>query len=441
MQATTENLKMDIASLKALLATGKLSLHELVESIYEKAEAFSGYNIWIHLLPKEAVLARVSQLEQVDQSRLPLYGLPYAVKDNIDVAGIPTTAACPAFSYVPNVSAEVVQLLEDSGALLIGKTNLDQFATGLVGTRSPYGAVKNSYNKEYISGGSSSGSAVAVALGLVSFSLGTDTAGSGRVPAGFNNIIGLKPTKGVISTQGVVPACKSLDCVSIFALNGEDAEFVLDIAAGKKRDKLNNYSSKENFTFAVPGISQLNFFGNTEYATLYQQAIEKFQMAGGKLKEIDFSPFLETAALLYEGPWVAERLASIKDFFDSNSDDLLQETKAIIEGAKNFTAVDTFLSLYKLDELKSITDGLLQNIDFLLLPTSPTIYKIEEIKNDPIQLNKNLGYYTNFVNLLNLSALAVPYGFQNNGLPMGVTLIAGAYADKKLIQLAKNLTP
>ncbi|MBC8051444.1 MAG: allophanate hydrolase [Sphingobacteriaceae bacterium] len=432
---------MDITSIKAMLKTGKLSLPELVETIYEKAEAHHDHNIWIHLLPKETVLAKARQLLQKDSSQLPLYGLPYAVKDNIDVAGLPTTAACPAFSYVPEASADVVQLLEDAGALLIGKTNLDQFATGLVGTRSPYGSVKNTYNKEYISGGSSSGSAVAVGLGLVSFSLGTDTAGSGRVPAGFNNIVGLKPTKGIISTQGVVPACKSLDCVSIFALNGEDAELVLNIAAGKEEKKLSIHLPKGAFTFAVPAKQHLNFFGNTEYAALYQQAVEKLQSAGGTLKEIDFAPFLETAALLYEGPWVAERLASIKDFFDSNSDDLLKETKAIIEGAKKFSAVDTFLSLYKLDELKILTDSLLQNIDFMLVPTSPTIYKIEEIKNDPIQLNKNLGYYTNFVNLLNLSALAVPNGFQSNGLPMGVTLIGAAYADKQLIQYAKKLKP
>ena len=430
---------MDIASIKAMLNSGKLSLPELVEMIYEKAEAYHDYNIWIHLLPKETVLAKARQLQQRDKWQLPLYGLPYAVKDNIDVAGIPTTAACPAFSYIPQVSADVVQLLDDAGALFIGKTNLDQFATGLVGTRSPYGAVKNSFNKEYISGGSSSGSAVALGLGLVSFSLGTDTAGSGRVPAGFNNIVGLKPTKGIISTQGVVPACKSLDCVSIFALNLEDAELLLDIAAGKEPDRSSNSQPPETFTFAIPAKPYLEFFGNEEYASLYQEAIEKLQSAGGTCKEIDFAPFLETASLLYEGPWVAERLASIKDFFDSNSDDLLKETRAIIEGAKNFSAVDTFLSLYKLEELKTVTDRLLENVDFLLVPTSPTIYKIEEIKNDPIRLNKNLGYYTNFVNLLNLSALAVPNGFQSNQLPMGVTLIGAAHADKKLIQYAKKL--
>lgn len=439
MQANIVNLKMDIASIKAMLKTGQISLFELVEIIYEKVEAYQDYNIWIHLLPKETVLRKAEQLQQKDQSKLPLYGLPYAIKDNIDVAGRPTTAGCPAFSYIPNVSANVVQLLDDAGALFIGKTNLDQFAAGLVGTRSPYGAVKNTYNKEYISGGSSSGSAVAVGLGLVCFSLGTDTAGSGRVPAGFNNIVGLKPTKGIISTHGVVPACKSLDCVSIFAHNTRDAELLLDITAEKGKAKFNNHLPHTNFTFAIPEKRHLDFFGNIEYATLYQQAVEKLQSAGGTAKEVDFSSFLETAALLYEGPWVAERLASIKDFFDSNSNDMLIETKSIIEGAKNFTAVDTFQSLYKLDELKISTDNLLQSVDFMLVPTSPTIYKIEEINADPIQLNKNLGYYTNFVNLLNLCALAVPNGFQRNGLPMGVTLIGPAYADKKLIQFANKL--
>lgn len=435
------HLLMDIASLRSSLLSQELPLRDLVDMIYEKAAMYESYNVWIHLLPKEEVLAKVAKLESVaNKASLPLYGIPYGVKDNIDVAGVPTTAACKEFSYVPEVSAEAVQRLEEAGALLIGKTNLDQFATGLVGTRSPYGIVKNSINEEYISGGSSSGSAVALALGMVSFSLGTDTAGSGRVPAGFNNLFGVKPTKKLISTKGVVPACKSLDCVSIFALNIEDASTVLDIAKDPLAASLvpPQKPMPDAFSFGIPSKDYLQFSGNKEYESLYHKAVDKLIKLGGKVTEIDFSLFLQTAELLYEGPWLAERMASIKDFYDQNSDSLLVETRKIIEGAKSYTAVDTFLSLYKLDELKFKADLLIKGLDFLLVPTTPTIYKIEDIKKEPFSLNKNLGYYTNFVNLLDLCAFAVPAGFQSDGLPFGVTFIAPAHSDQRLLQLGKR---
>jgi allophanate hydrolase len=440
MHTAARKLNMDIASLRGMLVANELSLTELVHIIYAQAEAYLDYNIWIYLLPKEQVLKKAAELEQVkDKSALPLYGIPYGVKDNIDVAGIPTTAACKEFTYIPSESAEAVEKIGKAGALLIGKTNLDQFATGLVGTRSPYGIVKNSFNPDYISGGSSSGSAVALALGMVSFSLGTDTAGSGRVPAGFNHLIGLKPTKKLISTKGVVPACKSLDCVSIFALSCEDAHYVLDIV---KEPSLENMLKEvkelpSSFTFGIPKKEQLNFSGNTEYESLYYKALEKLEKAGGKMVEFDFASFLETAELLYEGPWLAERLASIKDFFASNADSLLKETKKIIEGGSNYSAVDTFLSLYKLDDLKAKAYKSIEGMDVLVMPTTPTIYKIEDIAKEPFSLNKNLGYYTNFVNLLDLCALAVPNGFQSNGLPMGITFIAHAHHDLKLAQLGK----
>lgn len=440
MNATARHLDMDIASLRSMLLSNELSLREMVDIIYERAEAYKDYHIWIYLVPKEQILKKVAQLEKVkDKKGLPLFGIPYGVKDNIDVAGVPTTAACKEFAYTPEISAESVQRLEDAGALMIGKTNLDQFATGLVGTRSPYGIVKNSFNPEYISGGSSSGSGVALALGMVSFSLGTDTAGSGRVPAGFNNIYGLKPTKRIISTKGVVPACKSLDCVSVFALSCEDAELVYDLAKDPLAANLAPKTTPmpPSFTFGIPQKSFLNFSGNEEYEALFYKGVEKLKAAGGTSVELDFAPFLETAELLYEGPWLAERMASIKDFYDQNSDTLLTETKKIIEGAKSYTAVDTFLSLYKLEELKAKADQIMHKVAFMIVPTTPTIYKIEDIQKEPFALNRNLGYYTNFVNLLDLCALAVPNGFQSNGLPMGLTFIAAAHNEKKLLEIGK----
>jgi allophanate hydrolase len=358
----------------------------------------------------------------------------------MDVAGIPTTAGCSEFTYVPEKSARVIEMLEEAGALLIGKTNLDQFATGLVGTRSPYGAVKNSYNPEYISGGSSSGSAVALSLGMASFSLGTDTAGSGRVPAGFNNLFGYKPTRGVISTNGIVPACKSLDCVSIFCLNSTDAAYLLKLTSGLNPGHVFNERKlklPERFRFIVPQKDQLEFFGNTENEAIFYKAVEYLQTMGGTMKEVDFGLFKETAELLYEGPWVAERLASIEEFFNANADSLLAETKSIIEGGKNFSAVDTFQSLYKLEDLKKFAKTVFEDIDLFVVPTAPTIFTIREVQQNPFTLNTQLGYYTNFVNLLDLCALSVPVGMQKNGVPMGVTLISTAYNDHFLLSVGQ----
>lgn len=437
-----QNQDMRLPALRGALLNGKIALEDLVDEIYEKIEFYKDHHAWIYVSPKELILAKAKALESLENKNdLPLFGIPYAVKDNIDVAGIPTTAACEAFSYIPAKSADVVKRIEAAGGLMIGKTNMDQFATGLVGTRSPYGAVKNSFNPTYIAGGSSAGSAVAVALGMASFSLGTDTAGSGRVPAGFNNLFGLKPTKKVLSTDGVVPACKSLDCVSIFALSAEDASTVFDITTEvPATDSTSGHGIATSFTFAVPWKHQLNFSGNSEYEKLYLKGVDKLKKAGGVQVDFDFAPFLETAALLYEGPWVAERLAAIKDFFEAHSNSMWPETSTIIGGAKKFSAVDTFLSLYKLDELKEKTAPLWKYTDVMVVPTTPTIYTIEQIKAEPFSLNKNLGYYTNFVNLLNLCAFAVPNGFQMDGLPMGITMIAPAHQEQKLLQLGKLFT-
>lgn len=438
-------LDLSINALQQAYRSGQLTPTALVEQL-AAMHVEDAHHVWIRRLSLEEMLAYAKALAGKDPATLPLYGIPFAIKDNIDLAGVPTTAACPDYAYVPEKSATVVQKLLDAGAIPVGKTNLDQFATGLVGVRSPYGACKNSIHPAYISGGSSSGSAVAVALGMASFSLGTDTAGSGRVPAAFNNLVGIKPSCGLLSTQGVVPACRSLDCVSIFASNVEDAELAWQIAQGF--DEADAYARKQachvpkelpaQFTFGVPRSDQLAFFGNAETPALFAQAVAKLERLGGQKVEIDFSKFLETARLLYEGPWVAERYAAIQSFIESQPDAMFPVTRHIIGGATQLSAVDTFNALYKLKALQREAAKVWQAVTTIITPTAGTIYTIEEVQADPVQTNSNLGYYTNFMNLLDLSAIAVPAGFQQNGLPFGVTFCAPAFHDGALIQLAKR---
>lgn len=440
-------MSMSIAHLQKAYRTGELTPTRLVQKIADLIQAEDYNPIWIRVLSLDEMLVYASKLEAQSPDTLPLYGIPFAIKDNIDLAGIPTTAACAEYAYVPTESATVVQRLIDAGAIPVGKTNLDQFATGLVGTRSPYGACKNSINSDYISGGSSSGSAVAVALGVVSFSLGTDTAGSGRVPAAFNNLVGVKPSLGLLSTKGVVPACRTLDCVSIFTTNVDDAQTVLNIA--QEFDENDAYSRKKSchgvskfnstFTFGVPKADQLAFFENAETPALFSAKVRHLESIGGKAVEIDFSAFLETARLLYEGPWVAERYAAIQNFFETQPEAIFPVTKLIINGAARYTAADTFKALYKLKTLQREAAKTWDLVDVILTPTAGTIYTIAEVEADPVQTNTNLGYYTNFMNLLDLSALAIPAGFQTNGLPFGVTLCAPAFADDALLDLATRL--
>jgi allophanate hydrolase len=371
-----------------------------------------------------------------------LRGVTFAIKDNIDLAGAPTTAACPEFAYTPAVSAAVVQRLIAAGAVPVGKTNLDQFATGLVGVRSPYGVPVNPFGREFIPGGSSSGSAVAVAAGLCDFALGTDTAGSGRVPASFNNLVGLKPTKGLLSTRGVVPACRSLDCVSIFTRTVGSAAEVLAVAAG--------YDAGDPFSrparppvadekwpprLGVPRADQLEFFGNAGAARLFAAAVARWRDFGATIVEIDYAPFAAAARLLYEGPWVAERYAAIKDFIERRPDALHPVTRRIIEGAKPLTATAAFEAGYRLAELRRQAETVWEHIDALLTPTAGTIYTLAEVAADPIRLNSNLGHYTNHFNLFDLCGLAVPAGFLPNGLPWGVTLSAPAFCDDRLLRL------
>jgi allophanate hydrolase len=420
------------------------NFRDYVAALFDRLGAEPLNPVWISLVPREAALKRAREIET--HPEWPLAGTTFAVKDNFDVAGMTTTAGCPAYAYKAEITATVIRRLEEAGALLIGKTNMDQFATGLVGTRSPYGACSSVFDSRYISGGSSSGSAVAVAKKLVTFSLGTDTAGSGRVPAAFNGLIGLKPTRGLLSTHGVVPACRTLDCVSIFASDCVDAHQVWSAARGV--DHSDPFSREphsgegaapwlySDIRFGVPAPEQLEFFGDLEAAHLYRIAIDRLQRLGAEKVEIAFTPFREAAQLLYGGAWVAERLSAIEDFFRDHGHEMDPVVRSIIGGAGKYTAVDAFESEYRLRELCAQAQEQWREIDVLVLPTTGTIYTHEQIAADPVKLNTNLGYYTNFVNLMDLAAVAVPAGFRPNGLPFGISFIGPAFTDEALLALA-----
>tara|TARA_R110000824_G_scaffold118960_2_gene271605 strand:- start:228516 stop:230327 length:1812 start_codon:yes stop_codon:yes gene_type:complete len=440
------SLSLSLVSLRTAYADG-VRVEDVVNEVLRRMDAYEDKAVWIARADRDNLLARARELDAMSpevRCRQPLFGTVFAVKDNIDVAGLPTSAACPAYSYHPVESAEVVKHLVAAGAIVLGKTNLDQFATGLVGTRSPHGAPRSVFNAEYISGGSSSGSAVAVAAGLASFALGTDTAGSGRVPAAFNNIVGLKPSKGLLSTRGVVPACRSLDCVSIFALNTEDAEAVFRQAA--VFDPLDSYSralmpsdpvvAGAPFTFAAPRAADLQFFGDSEAERLFGEAITRLEDLGGRARRIDFSPFREAANLLYEGPWVAERTAAIGKFIDANIKDVDPVVAGIIQGGRKRTSVETFEAFHRLQALSRTISTIMSDIDVLVVPTAPTIYRVSDVLAEPVKLNSRLGTYTNFMNLADLSGIAVPAGIGANGLPFGITLVAPAFAEASVLELA-----
>ncbi|MBG6073356.1 MULTISPECIES: allophanate hydrolase [unclassified Polaromonas] len=447
-------LDLSIPALRARYLDGSLTPAQLVEQLdaqMRAEDAALDRHVWIRRLTLDEMRAHAAALDGRDPKTLPLYGIPFAIKDNIDLAGIPTTAACPAFAYTPQASATVVQRLIKAGAIPVGKTNLDQFATGLVGVRSPYGACRNSLNPDYVSGGSSAGSAVSVALGLASFSLGTDTAGSGRVPAMFNNLVGLKPTCGRIPATGVVPACRTLDVVSVFALTAGDAATVLGVAQGE--DPLDAYSrdlppyghdfgAASSFRFGVPRPADLEFHGNPDGPAQFAQAVAHLQALGGTPVEVDLTPFRAVATLLYEGPWVAERYQAIRSFIEAQPEALHPVTRAITEKGAQISAPETFAALYRLKELQRQTRPVWQDIDCLVTPTASTIYTIDAVQADPIRLNSNLGHYTNYVNLLDLAAVAVPTGFMSDamaGMPWGVTLVAPAGQDLPLLSLAARL--
>ncbi|MFZ0828427.1 MAG: allophanate hydrolase [Verrucomicrobiia bacterium] len=433
----------DLPTLRRAYAEGTVTPEQVVEEALRRADDKRFPHVWIEKSGREQLLARARALPAQPDDQLPLYGVPFAIKDNIDLAGIKTTAACPDFAYLPPESATVVNRLMAAGALPIGKTNLDQFATGLVGVRTPYGACQSVFDARYIAGGSSSGSAVAVAAGMVTFALGTDTAGSGRVPAAFNHIVGHKPTRGLLSNHGVVPACRSLDCVAIFAGSCHDAQSVLDVAVAfdatdpysRPRPK-NGATIPEAFRFGVLPPSQREFFGDTEAAALYEQAIARLRDCGGEPVEFDFTPFAQAAALLYAGPWVAERRWALGEFFNQHPESIHPVVREIIGGASKYDAVAVFDGQYRLQALSQIVREVWRKVDVLLLPTTGTTYRIEEVLADPVRLNGNLGHYTNFVNLLDLAALALPAGFRaSNGLPFGVTFVGPAFCDDALLAL------
>lgn len=436
-------LTLDIATLQQLYRERNATPLDIVEAVIARCEAYPDPAVWI---------SRASPAQLREQARLlmargpgpdlPLWGIPFAAKDNIDCAGFETTAACPAFAYPATRDATVVARLKAAGAILVGKTNLDQFATGLNGTRSPYGAPRSVFDPDYISGGSSSGSAVAVAAGLVSFALGTDTAGSGRVPAAFNNLVGIKPTQGLLSTHGVVPACRSLDCVSIFSLTAGDGDLVRRCAQGfDPEDSFSRADTprllpRRNWRVGVLAERDREFFGDREAAALYEGAIAVARELGASIVEIDYTPFRQTAELLYQGPWVAERLAGVEFFMAEHESAMDPTVREIIAGARGRSAVETFRAQYRLQELRQVTDAQWAAIDIMLLPSAPTTYSVAEMQADPLRLNSRLGEYTNFVNLLDYAAVAIPAGFGSGGRPFGVTLIAPGFHDGALARIA-----
>ncbi|MES2624606.1 MAG: allophanate hydrolase [Pseudomonadota bacterium] len=451
MTVNLNGLSLGIGSLRQHYLNGDFTPRDLLDALRAKAATYAEYGIWIHQLTESEVAPYLAALEQRAIADLPLYGIPFAIKDNIDLAGIPTTAACAAFAYTPQDSAFVVRRLLDAGAIPVGKTNLDQFATGLVGVRSPYGVCRNSFDPEMISGGSSSGSAVAVALGLASFALGSDTAGSGRIPACFNNLVGFKPSLGLVSTTGLVPACRSLDCVSLFTLTADDANTVFSYAEGE--DSADCYSRANPFSnskrhygthegslrVGVPAKDQLEFFGHRGYEQAWQAALQQLQDRGVDVFEIDFSAFMEAARTLYEGPWVAERYITASDLINNQPDALLDVTRIIIERGKEVSGVDSFAAQYRLKSLRKQAQKILERIDCLLTPTAGRPYRIAEVLANPIELNSNLGYYTNYMNLFDLTAVAVPTGFTDSGFPFGVTLAAERDSDRLLLSIAKRM--
>lgn len=430
-----------LRSIAAAVNTGRASAVAMAQLSLDRIAAYARVQpaVWITRVPDADVLAAAARVDAriAAGEVLPLAGLPFAIKDNIDLAGVPTTAACPDFAYTPPASATVVEQLVAAGAVPMGKANLDQFATGLNGTRSPYGAPACVFNRDYISGGSSSGSAVAVAAGLVSFALGTDTAGSGRVPAAFNGLIGLKPTKGRWSTTGLVPACRSLDCITVMANSLADARLIDGVLGGfDAADPFSRPLEDRPIAATRIGIArddQLRFCGDHDSRRLHAAAMDTLAATGATLVDVDIAPLNEAALLLYGGPWIAERTAAMARFLDDNGASIDPVVRGIVEQGRGVSAVDLFRGQYRLAELRRKADAMWNDIDMLALPTAPTIYRIDAMRGDPVALNSNLGLYTNFVNLLDMAAVALPAGFRANGTGFGITLIGPAWTDHALM--------
>jgi allophanate hydrolase len=434
-----------VAALVAAHRAGTVSPAQTVARSFARIRDHDDPAIFISLRDEKEAIAEAQALSAKDPAQLPLYGVPVGVKDNIDVLGLPTTAACPAFSYMPSHDATAVARLRAAGAIVVGKTNLDQFATGLVGVRSPYGIPKNPLRGDLIPGGSSSGSGVAVSAGLVPLTLGTDTAGSGRVPAMLNNIVGLKPSLGLVSTAGLVPACRTLDCVSVLALTVDDAMTALIAMAGP--DGADPYSRDRrlaemtpfpaNLRLGIPRSGQLIFFGDKASEKAYGDALKRWTALGATLVEFDLEPYYETARLLYEGPWVAERYLVIRNLLASSPEAIHPVTREIIIAGARLSAADTFAALYRLQALRKISERAFAAIDALVLPTAPTVYSTAQVLANPLELNSRLGTYTNFVNLLDLCGLALPAAIRGDDAPFGITLLAPAGQDARLASIGR----
>ncbi|HYC57293.1 MAG TPA: allophanate hydrolase [Candidatus Binatia bacterium] len=438
----------DIAALSTSLQSGRITPQQIVDDVLDAIELSRRPEAWIHVLGRDSLQARISELEAHGPQGLPLYGVPFAVKDNIDVAGLPTTAGCPAYSYVADRTALAVERLLAAGAILLGKTHMDQFATGLVGTRSPHGPCRNAHAAEYIAGGSSSGSAVVVAQGLVSFALGTDTAGSGRVPAVLNGVVGLKPTRGAVSTAGVVPACPSLDCVSVFARTCGEAERVFAVMREPRspgaRTGVRGGASRGNeapatFRFGIPTPTELAPL-DIEAHSLFAAAVQAFERCGGVAVEIEYAPFRETADLLYSrGAWLVERDRAFGSFLRAHPDAVDPAVAAIVADSASITSAQVEASLQKLEQQKRATAPIRKSVDVLLVPTVPQLFRIAEVMARPLEASPKIGVFNNFANLLGMAALAVPSGAWSVGVPFGVTICGGPDSEALLVALGSRL--
>ncbi len=441
-------MPFDLASIKSQYDQGAEPI-DIIRLALNRVAGDGRGDAWIGLGARKDLEDRARALSPADRATLPLWGIPFSVKDNIDAAGFETTAACPQFAYAPAKSANVVARLEAAGAICIGKTNLDQFATGLNGTRSPYGACGSAFDRTMVAGGSSSGSAVSVALHQVSFSIGTDTGGSGRIPAGLNNVVGLKPTVGVLSNEGLVPNCRSLDCPSVFALSVEDAAIVADIMRGANPDDPSLRDRAENASFAptlpgavrllVPGADQREFFGNAEGAALYDAALNILGSLDLAPQPVDFGPFLEAGELVFDGPWICDRNASIGGFIASHPDAVMEPVRQVLSHAEDWSGTDTFRAMERLRQLRAHVRALLGQDGVLVVPTVAPLYSIEQMQQEPVARNTHHGHYSYFVNPLDLCAMAIPAGFYPSGMPFGITLIAPAFADARLAGLASRI--
>lgn len=438
------NGSLDFSTLRNLYATRKLRPGDVVRAVYRRIAARGEDHVWIHLVPEEEALAAALRVEATLDPSAPLYGLPCAIKDNIDVPGLPSSSAFPPSRRVAERTGPAVQRLLDAGVIVVGKTNMDQLAVGLVGVRTPYGIARNAFDPAFVPGGSSAGSGVAVAAGLVSFALGNDAAGSGRVPAAFNNIVGVKPTPGLVSNTAVVGGgtAKSLETISVFALTTEDGMEVLRLIAGYDPDDLFSKTEArhcdlstrpvpEHFRFAVPKASDLVFYGDADAERLFDSAIARLEILGGTAVEVDYGVFMAAQRLLYEGPFLAERKAALEPLIRGHEDALHPVTRSILESAPDWTATDAYRAIHRLAELSRAARQVLTGTDVFVVPSTPTIYRIAEVESQPILLNARLGTYTNFVNLMGLCGIATPSGFRSDGLPLGITILAEPFAEAR----------